>query len=501
MSGQFRSVAIIVRPYLRHLLLDLAARLKQDFGSEIHFYFNDAQGYRLIDQRNAGDIVDSMEKLDYLMPWPPRRIDDEAALFERASRLEERYGSTINYLTVFDRHHGRGYGLGGFNFPRSYQSERMSYAQSVDVICDGLEFWQNEIDQKGITLVLNPSNLTITVAQASGIPIRSMADSRHKNYYAWLIDEFDANPEIANHYNQLQSETVPTETLDLPQAHRETRKRMIGEITLRSVAKFSADRFARNIYRKLRRYKKAHTYFASSQTRYKYRQWADYRKLTSEKNVTTLEKIKGTKFVFYPLHTEPERALQGLSPENFSQLSCIAALARDLPADVRLVVKEHIAGIGARPADFHRQIAEFKNVIMLDLRETGLDVVREAKAVATITSTAGMEAAIMGKPVISFGRHNAYNLLPHVEVVHDLGSLRPQIEQALSPDFDAAKASQNGSRFLEALRRASFDMSTFSAHEPTSANLEICDIVYNALVKSLAGDENAAERMAKAASS
>ena len=67
-----------------------------------------------------------------------------------------------------------------------------------------------------------------------------------------------------------------------------------------------------------------------------------------------------------------------MSPEYFYQLSCIAALSRDLPAGAILVVKETLAATGRRPRDFYAQIKEFKNVVMLDIRELGLEVVRAA---------------------------------------------------------------------------------------------------------------------------
>jgi hypothetical protein len=187
------------------------------------------------------------------------------------------------------------------------------------------------------------------------------------------------------------------------------------------------------------------------------RQWRSNRFLTSAK-VSKLKDIAGKKFVFFPLHTEPESALQRTSPEYFFQLAAIASLARDLPADHLLVVKETYEIRGRRPDDFYDQIREFKNVVLLDMLELGLEVVKQSRAVATITGTAGMEAAVLGIPVVTFGRHNIYNFLPHVHVVRRDEELRPALRAALDDGLDRNRTALDGARFLAALKASSFDL-------------------------------------------
>ena len=101
--------------------------------------------------------------------------------------------------------------------------------------------------------------------------------------------------------------------------------------------------------------RKARGYYTGEELRYFIRRWRDRRALTGTR-LAKLSDMKGTRFVFYPLHTEPETALLQLSPEYFYQLSAIAALSRDLPAGVMLAVKETYEAIGRRPADFYGQI-------------------------------------------------------------------------------------------------------------------------------------------------
>ncbi len=205
-----------------------------------------------------------------------------------------------------------------------------------------------------------------------------------------------------------------------------------------------------------------------------------------EKRATLrLADLSDRPFVYYPLHMEPEIALQGMSPEYFFQLGCIAAISRDLPAGTLLVVKETLAALGRRPADFYDQIRAFKNVVMIDPLEFGLDVVRQCAAVATITGTGGFEGAVMGKPVISFGRHNQYNFLPHVSLVTDESKLAEHIRDALDEDSDYAARQRDGARFLAAVKASSFDLEGFDVLNAASVEDVVVDRAYTALHESL----------------
>jgi hypothetical protein len=275
------------------------------------------------------------------------------------------------------------------------------------------------------------------------------------------------------------------------------RKRFVRDVALAGVARRCATILLRHAYWRLRGYAKAKGYYPLEEVAYIRRRRADMLRL--EALSRPLSSLEGRRFVYYPLHTEPETALQTLSPEYFYQLSAIAALARDLPAGVMLAVKETYEAVGRRPADFYRQIAEFKNVVILDMLELGLEVVRKADAVATITGTGGFEGAVLGKPVISFGRHNQYNILAHVYTVTDETRLEDDLRRALDPGFDRAKARRDGARFLEATKTISFDLAGFHHAAADSVEAGVLDAAYRSLIDGLGGTgERAPARKAAA---
>lgn len=178
-------------------------------------------------------------------------------------------------------------------------------------------------------------------------------------------------------------------------------------------------------------------------------------------------------------------SLSWQSPESLPQVAYLWQIARDLPAGVMLVVKEHIFGIGRRPDEFYRQLTDFKNVVLLDPLVSGADVVRAASAVATITSTAGLECALLGKPVISLSRHNLFNFLAHVRQPDlDPRGMRGVLDDIFSARTDLARAKDDGARFKRALTELSFDIGAYDTNNPERFNAVDLNTVVAALESS-----------------
>ena len=217
---------------------------------------------------------------------------------------------------------------------------------------------------------------------------------------------------------------------------------------------------ARDTYWHLRRYDKAKGYYFSENLKFHYRVWRDYKRLM-KLDLKKLSDMAGRRFVYYPLHIEPETALHGFSPEYFYQQALIAAVSRDLPAGVMLAIKETSGGIGRRPDNFYRQIADLKNVVILDPWEVGLQCAQQSDAVVTICGTAGLEALAGGKPVIAFGRHNIYSPHPAVQIMTDETHLREQLDRALNGYYDHDAIKTEARKLLGAIVDCSFDMGAF----------------------------------------
>ncbi|OGG73891.1 hypothetical protein A3A40_02675 [Candidatus Kaiserbacteria bacterium RIFCSPLOWO2_01_FULL_54_20] len=118
-------------------------------------------------------------------------------------------------------------------------------------------------------------------------------------------------------------------------------------------------------------------------------------------------------FVFYPLHLEPELNLLLLARFDIEQLGVIRRVAQSLPVGMKLVVKEHPQMVSLRTRRFYKEIKKIPNTVLIRPEISGFDVIARAALVAVISGTAGWEATLFGKPVITFGEI-FYNALPSV---------------------------------------------------------------------------------------
>ncbi|MBP9694914.1 MAG: hypothetical protein KBD73_00660 [Candidatus Magasanikbacteria bacterium] len=122
---------------------------------------------------------------------------------------------------------------------------------------------------------------------------------------------------------------------------------------------------------------------------------------------------KADKFAFFPLHFEPETSLLNIAPFASDQIAIVRMIARSLPINFKLYVKEHPAMVHKRERSYYKELLKIPNVILVDPKIKSFDLILDAKLILTITSTTGWESLLLGKPVISFG-HIFYNEYPGV---------------------------------------------------------------------------------------
>lgn len=108
------------------------------------------------------------------------------------------------------------------------------------------------------------------------------------------------------------------------------------------------------------------------------------------------------KAVFFALHFQPEQSTLVGGIYYANQVALVENIAKSLPLGYTLVLKEHPAGRGARPAWQYRHLASFPNIIFCDAPSKV--IARQVGAVVTITGTIGLEALALDKPTIVLGR-------------------------------------------------------------------------------------------------
>lgn len=105
-------------------------------------------------------------------------------------------------------------------------------------------------------------------------------------------------------------------------------------------------------------------------------------------------------FAFFPLHVDPEASTMVQSPMHTDQLAVIEAIAKNLPGNMTLLVKEHLPMLGRRPLGYYDRLAKLPGVELASPFEPGTALVRDATLTTAISSTAGWEAMVFGRPAL-----------------------------------------------------------------------------------------------------
>lgn len=110
------------------------------------------------------------------------------------------------------------------------------------------------------------------------------------------------------------------------------------------------------------------------------------------------------KFVYVPLHYQPENTTVPLGGVFADQLLMIEMLAAALPPDVYLYVKDHPAQPSMhRDYDYYRRILEIPQARLIHRFYNSFRLTEHCGAIATVTGTAAWEALFREKPVLIFG--------------------------------------------------------------------------------------------------
>lgn len=480
-----RNVALVQNRDLHFFNLALAQELKKRFNCAIHLLVNSAEGVIAHRAMVASGLIDTISNYECFYEKAQTAPHDEEAIFARARRYEKMIGLPYNEIFMSQRDVGHGFGLGGFLHPRVPGVDKLSYGQCIHGMNEQLSFWEDTVAKYGIDLIVNGMKDAAVMSRALGVPFRYLYNARVDNRSYWAKDEFLAVPGLEARFAALSNSRFEPLEISAPYFQEVLhRKRFFGGSQFLKFIRKIYDMTKRQLYLMLKGHLGIRNYSYWGTVASYYRQMAGLKRM-SRPPVVSLQSIQDKKFVFFPLQTEPEQSLQWMSPECFSQLGVIASLARDLPAGVLLAVKETIHGVGRRPRDFYAQIMDFKNVVMLDIRETGLDAIHRAEAVATISGTAGLEAATSGKPVLLFGRHNGYGFLDHVFEVFREEELRPVLERALSGDYVSDQSRLHGAQLRQAIVDCSFDMGNYTNVDLHSFDENVILRAVDALLTSL----------------
>lgn len=114
--------------------------------------------------------------------------------------------------------------------------------------------------------------------------------------------------------------------------------------------------------------------------------------------------IEGESFLLYPMHFHPESSTSILAGTYLNEYEVIRNIAFNLPQGIKLYVKDHISAWGYPSLTFYNKLRKLPNVRLLHPNEPTKLLIKQSRAVITLTSTVGYEAVLLGKKVFLLGR-------------------------------------------------------------------------------------------------
>jgi hypothetical protein len=135
-------------------------------------------------------------------------------------------------------------------------------------------------------------------------------------------------------------------------------------------------------------------------------------------------------YIFFPLHIHWDAQIATRNPMFYSQDAIVEMLARACPPGINIYIKEHPYFAGGVNRKMLKDLKRFESVKVLHPSITSLEVIKNAKVVITINSTAGLEAILLKKPLVVLG-NPYYAYFKYAYNVKDMNELPRILNEAI----------------------------------------------------------------------
>lgn len=117
-----------------------------------------------------------------------------------------------------------------------------------------------------------------------------------------------------------------------------------------------------------------------------------------------------SEYIYFPLHYEPERTTNPDGIKYHDQFRALITLRSLTPQGISIAVKEHssqftsqLFGYKGRSPYFYELLKIINGITLIDPSIPSKNLIKNSIFTATITGTAALESALMGKPALIFG--------------------------------------------------------------------------------------------------
>lgn len=154
-----------------------------------------------------------------------------------------------------------------------------------------------------------------------------------------------------------------------------------------------------------------------------------------------VEPVEGEKYVYFPLHFQPEASSNPLGGDMYAdQMIPLHILSKALPDTIKIYVKEHPEQLALmRTKEYYQDMLRIPKVHLIKQESNTYDLMKNAVAVSTITGTAMWECQFFGIPAIVFG-YSLKNIAPLSYPVRTVEECRAAVTHILeNPGRDVTR--------------------------------------------------------------
>jgi len=166
--------------------------------------------------------------------------------------------------------------------------------------------------------------------------------------------------------------------------------------------------------------------------KHKFQLYLEIRRRQKFLDLNSIKKIENNNFLLFPMQSEPEAKVLTISPNYSNQITLIENIAKSIPINSTLYVKEHPIQKTKlwRSVKDYKKIISIPNVKLIHPSVNSQELISKSKGVILISGGTGFEALFHKKPVILFS-NEIYEELSMVTKFRTFGKLHEDIKNAL----------------------------------------------------------------------
>lgn len=160
------------------------------------------------------------------------------------------------------------------------------------------------------------------------------------------------------------------------------------------------------------------------------------------------------KFVYFPLHVDPERTMLIGAPFYADQPYIVECIAKSLPVGYKLYVKDHPGQAleNWRDLSYYKRIMNLPNVKLLHHSISQEELLAKCSLIITVSGTAGLEAAFNNKHAITFADQDFSHFISSVHRIISMDELPKMIQSYIDKPADL----DGLSKYVDVIEQDSF---------------------------------------------